>query len=458
MELDPGRPTAPARITGRTSPGELARLARDTGSTYRSASVQALLVTFAIVVVTGLHVARIGPLIQMIPFFGQLDARDLVSIDESALVAASLSSLALTVAEGVAWLLAFFAWGAWLSRVVANVPALGGGWTRSSPREAFLSSIVPLHNLVWMPAAVRDAVVRLSRGTTPRNDLVSAWWLTLVIAVLPGLGLIPGPLFAIRLAVQIVGLVLVVLAFQVSTIPYTIMGWYGVGYTLLLVPAALLAVAVVGHVQALQAARVAELGTEASADGPAATSGPAVALPVASVPPVMEAIGPTEGSRPPPPVSPAAAAGAEGVLDLGPHAADVEAFIETLGLMNRDELGHVHRQGLASGLAGGTRGASLTRALDTAAAASQLHAARDEARSLASRTSLRSPGRVGNRYIVADECAGLWAAVIVLRDHLPLEAMELAFEPWQDVLVRPAWLGGEEVVGDTGFEPVTSRM
>ena len=458
MELDPARPTTSARITARTSPDELARLAREAGSTYRSASIWAIVVTFAIVVVTGLHVAKVGPLLQLIPVFGQLDAGDVASIDASLLTTARFSSALLTLAEVGAWLLAFFAWGAWLSRVVANVPALGGGWTRSSPREAFLSSIVPLYNLFWMPSAVRDAVVRLSRGTTPRNDLISGWWLTLVIAVLPGLGLIPGPLFAIRLAVQTVGFVLVVVAFLVSTTPFTIMGWYSVAYTLLLVPAALLAVAVVGHVQALQAARVAELASEASAKSPRATSIPTVALPVASAPALAETVDGSGGAEPARPASGTAAAQVDDILDLGPHAAELEAFIETLGLVNRDEVGRVHRQGLSSGLAGGTRGAILTRALDAAAAASQWHVARDEARSLASRASARSPGRVSNRYMVADECAGLWAEVIVLRDHLPLEAMELAFEPWQDVLVRPAWLGGEEVVGDTGFEPVTSRM
>ena len=40
---------------------------------------------------------------------------------------------------------------------------------------------------------------------------MSAWWLTLALVAVPGVGLIPGQMFWFRLAVQIVGFVFVAL-------------------------------------------------------------------------------------------------------------------------------------------------------------------------------------------------------------------------------------------------------
>jgi hypothetical protein len=51
--------------------------------------------------------------------------------------------------------------GAWLGRVVANVPALGGGIPGTSPGRAFVNTLIPLVNLRTVPGMVQDVLYRL---------------------------------------------------------------------------------------------------------------------------------------------------------------------------------------------------------------------------------------------------------------------------------------------------------
>jgi hypothetical protein len=171
-------------------------------------------------------------------------------------LAASLRLLLLLLGgEFVAWIVAFVAWGAWLSRVVSNVPALGGGWPRSSSDAAFVSAIVPGYNLYSATSILRDAMVRLSEAGKARMGLLTAWWIFLLLAVLPIIGLIPGPVFLIRLGYRllidlVVGLVA---AITHSDLSATLVANAVNG--LLLLVAATLAILLVNHVEDLQHAR-----------------------------------------------------------------------------------------------------------------------------------------------------------------------------------------------------------
>jgi hypothetical protein len=439
LAVDPRSGISPIQAGDRSAPAELARIAREGGATYRSSALRAAFVEMTIIVVTGLHLARLGPVIGLVPLMQRWDAGEFTAANYQVFNALGATQSALLVGELIAWVFAFIAWGAWLSRVLANVPALGGGWTRSSPREAFFSSVIPFYNLFWMPAAVRDAVARLSAPGTARDGLVSAWWLTLVSAGLPLLRLLPGPRFRIRLGFQAAEFLLIVLFVGGTRIPFTLTNLYvALVYVILLLPAALLAIAVVQHIEKLQSARVVALAS--AAPGAPSTTPRVAATPLAAMPELGDKV-PAAGISP----SPDSPGSGEDspvpeLPELGPHAAEVEGFIQSLGMMNRDEAGRVHRQGLASGAAGGSRWASLDRQLDAAAAASGLGPARLEARRRATRASARSDARLGNRYVIADECAGVWAAVLVLRDHLDRATAAMAFEPWEDVLVQPEWL------------------
>lgn len=73
--------------------------------------------------------------------------------------------------------LLFFA--IWLSRVVSNVPALGGGLPGTSPWRAFWTTLVPLLNLRTVPGTIQDVLYRLD----PRAGgffMVAIAWVGLV--------------------------------------------------------------------------------------------------------------------------------------------------------------------------------------------------------------------------------------------------------------------------------------
>lgn len=69
-------------------------------------------------------------------------------------------------------------WGAWISRVVDNLPALGAGYSRATPRIAFIENIVPGVNLLRLPARVSE-VTRLLHPTGGGNGLLTVAWLVM---------------------------------------------------------------------------------------------------------------------------------------------------------------------------------------------------------------------------------------------------------------------------------------
>jgi hypothetical protein len=507
LALDPRSTDAPRRRA--PEPPELASIARSAGARYESSSGRATFAVLAITLVLVLHVSQYAAELAAISILGDVESVSALSATGVAqLATASGLFLALFGLEVVAWAVGFVAWGGWLSRVVANVPALGGGWPKSTPREAFLASLVPLYNMYWSTASLRDALTRLSPPGRARIGLLTAWWFVLGVAVLPFIGLIPGPLFVLRLGYQAVATYIAAILTAITGSEFSPAIFIGLISSAILTAAAVLAVMLIEHVEHLQQRRAEELrmapppapmaetrvaGARAgiTARGTTDVSGsarrPAAAVPLPLVE-VQRAV--TTDARPATAGRVRAAAGLEPTRDgtlraRAPHAPrervstggadaprpvgasqsdldnpELDAFIESLALMNRDEAAAVNRLALASGIFGGSQWGTLIRELDSAAAASRLEAERAVARGAASRASSRSPARVGNRYLATDEAAAVWAEVIVLHDHLPDDAIDAAFEPWRDVLMPPAWLRGEreKVVGDTGFEPVTSRM
>jgi len=74
---------------------------------------------------------------------------------------------------------AVIAFGAWLSRVIANIPVLGGGLPSTSPLRAFIYTLIPLWNLIKVPGILQDALYRVE----PRAGgffMVAAAWFGLV--------------------------------------------------------------------------------------------------------------------------------------------------------------------------------------------------------------------------------------------------------------------------------------
>jgi hypothetical protein len=69
--------------------------------------------------------------------------------------------------------LLFFA--SWLSRVVSNVPALGGGVPGTTPWRAFVNTLIPLVNLRTVPGMLQDVLYRLDPKAGGLFMLGIAW-------------------------------------------------------------------------------------------------------------------------------------------------------------------------------------------------------------------------------------------------------------------------------------------
>jgi Domain of unknown function (DUF4328) len=109
-------------------------------------------------------------------------------VDPDAFAAVRASDDALTIVRLaiILPLLVFFA--AWLSRVVANVPALGGGIPNTTPANAFIKTLIPGVNLRRVPGMIQDVLYRLDPTGGGFFMVATAWvglvgsWLIALIA------------------------------------------------------------------------------------------------------------------------------------------------------------------------------------------------------------------------------------------------------------------------------------
>jgi hypothetical protein len=166
--------------------GEMANLRQEqaiisrTVVAYRPALALALAATLFLLVFAFVSVGRLLFAIDFYQFFddqlGKLAATG--TMDEKAILSKALA--------GAPWIfgglvviptLLFFA--AWLSRVVSNVPALGGGVPNTSPGRAFVNTLIPVVNLWTVPGMIQDVMYRLD----PKGGglfMVGLAWLGLV--------------------------------------------------------------------------------------------------------------------------------------------------------------------------------------------------------------------------------------------------------------------------------------
>lgn len=72
----------------------------------------------------------------------------------------------------------------WLSRFVDNVPPLGGGTPKRSPRRVILYWLVPLINFIFLPLILNDVARRESRDGAGHRTLILAWWLLFVFPLI----------------------------------------------------------------------------------------------------------------------------------------------------------------------------------------------------------------------------------------------------------------------------------
>ena len=85
----------------------------------------------------------------------------------------------------VVGVLALLAYATWISRVVANLPALGLGYARVSPTMAFVEPLIPGFNLYSLPARIGEVLRKLDEKGNGLPLLGLAWILFVVpVAVL----------------------------------------------------------------------------------------------------------------------------------------------------------------------------------------------------------------------------------------------------------------------------------
>lgn len=121
--------------------------------TYRSSENRAVLATIATVVfILGTYVALwIGFQVGTLRADRQREAAD-------ELFQSSQLLFGLPVVLG---LVALITYGLWISRAVANLPPLGAGYSRVSPRWAFFEPLIPGLNLYSLPARAGEVISRL---------------------------------------------------------------------------------------------------------------------------------------------------------------------------------------------------------------------------------------------------------------------------------------------------------
>src|SRR6476661_4773095 len=153
-------------------------LANRTVVTYRSAALLGILASVLILSVAGLGIilllaslgdaAWIRDQVAVIANGGRLDdaglARRLAPLIGPGLVRFGLS------------ILAVFAFGAWLSRVVTNIPALGGGVPGTTPTKAFVYPLIPIWNLIKVPGMIQDVLYRVDPKSGGFFMVAFAWF------------------------------------------------------------------------------------------------------------------------------------------------------------------------------------------------------------------------------------------------------------------------------------------
>ena len=246
MAVDPNVAAPISKIITDESPLEdRVDIARQAGAAYESSRQLAWVVRLEVIVVTIASLSLVGFDIWAI----RQEQTDAAMEQVAAIEPFVLGTVI------VLWLASFVAWGAWLRRVVANVPALGGGWPGTSPDAAFVSAVVPGSNLLWGTAVLRDAVVRLSPAGQARLGLLTAWWISLVVAILPWVGSIPqAGIF--RFLFRLVGASIAGAIEGLTGLPVTGEELVELMAAGLIVLAAYLAVAIVDLVEDLQESRI----------------------------------------------------------------------------------------------------------------------------------------------------------------------------------------------------------
>jgi hypothetical protein len=96
--------------------------------------------------------------------------------NSASVAAVNASGTTIAVVRLVLVVAAVVAFGAWLSRVIANIPALGGGQPSTTPARAFIYTLIPIWNLIKVPGMLQDALYRVEPQAGGFFMVAVAWF------------------------------------------------------------------------------------------------------------------------------------------------------------------------------------------------------------------------------------------------------------------------------------------
>lgn len=169
-QTDPGPPKPRVPSTGSwTSPG------------YRSADSRA---TVAQVLHGILALSAVALAVATAGGFELLDRAERFIFEEAAFDSWSNNVDTIASWQSILAFVAGLSFIIWLSRFVDNVPPLGGGTPKRSPRRVIVYWLVPFINLIFLPLILNDVARRQSRDGAGHRMLILAWWLLFVFPLI----------------------------------------------------------------------------------------------------------------------------------------------------------------------------------------------------------------------------------------------------------------------------------
>jgi hypothetical protein len=145
---------------------------------YRSAWLRGMVASLLILVVTVLGVLEI--LLSLDVAVWMRDQVDLIvaggTLDQATLAEQLLPSVQIGLVRFGVLILAVLFFAAWLSRVIMNIPALGGGVPTTTPTKAFVYPLIPIVNLIKVPGMIQDALYRVDPGAGGFFMVALAWF------------------------------------------------------------------------------------------------------------------------------------------------------------------------------------------------------------------------------------------------------------------------------------------
>jgi hypothetical protein len=161
-----------------------------TGSRYRSSWLLFFIASTLIAAVAVFGIVLLIASLADVPWYReQITAiANGAPLDEAALDARAARLSGPGFAHFVLAALALLAFSTWLSRVISNIPVLGGGTPGTTSTKAFIYPLIPIWNLIKTPGMIQDALYRLDPKAGGFFMVLIAWiglvgsWLVSFIA------------------------------------------------------------------------------------------------------------------------------------------------------------------------------------------------------------------------------------------------------------------------------------